>query len=213
MSRLVIVGAGGFGREIHGWVRSSPRWLDDAGINEIVFVDDNIPKIPVNAAVVSKLETYFPKTDDSVICAVGSPEVRRKIVQVLRGRGAHFATFVHDRVILGDQVELNAGVVICPNALLSSNIRVGEHVHINVASSIGHDVSIGDFTTLSAACNLTGGVVVGSGAFLATATTIIPGLKIGDGAYVGAGCIVLKDVPAHTTVFGNPGRTVGKRSV
>lgn len=213
MTRLVIVGAGGFGREVQSWVRTSPRWAAESDIEEVVFIDDNVPAVAVGAPIVSSIGDYFPDLGDLVVCAIGAPEVRRLVVAKLAGRGAHFATFVHDRAILGSAIELSPGVIICPNALLSSDIRVGDHTHINAACTIGHDVVIGEFVTMSAACNLTGGVVVESGAFLATATTVIPGKKIGAGAYVGAGSIVLKDVPPHTTVFGNPSKIVGKRTL
>lgn len=213
MSRLVIVGAGGFGREVLSWVGSSPKWTREAGINEIVFVDDNDPQVDVDAPIVSTVRDYVPASGDLVICAVGSPEVREIIVVALRNRGARFATFVHDRAVLGSGIELGTGVVICPNTLLSSDIRVGEHVHINSANTIGHDVTIGDFATLSSACNLTGGVALGRGVFLGTASTIIPGKHIGDRAYVGAGSVVLKDVPSGVTVFGNPSKSIGTRAI
>jgi sugar O-acyltransferase (sialic acid O-acetyltransferase NeuD family) len=209
--RLVIVGAGGFGREVHGWVSTSPQWRERADIGSVVFVDDEVPAVPVSAPIISTLGDYAPADNDLVICAIGSPDVRRKIVDSLLSRNARMATFIHDRVVLGDNIVIGDGAVVCPDAVLSSDVKVGDHVHINVGCTIGHDVRIGDFVTLSSACNLTGNVTVEDGAFIATAASVIPGKRIGAGSFVGAGSVVLKDVPPNVTVFGNPGAVVGKR--
>lgn len=210
--RLVIVGAGGFGREIHAWVRTSPEWRERTRIEGVVFIDDRVPSVPVRAPIVSTLSNFKPEALDLVICAIGSPEVRQSIVDELRTRSVEFASFIHDRAVVGDDVVVGVGSVICPDVLLTCDVMIGEHVHINAGCMIGHDVSIGDFVTLSSACNLTGGVRVEDRAFLATAVTIIPGVSVGNGAFVGAGSLVLKDVPAGVTVFGNPSKAIGKKA-
>lgn len=46
------------------------------------------------------------------------------------------------------------------------------------------------------------GVLVGAGSILLGAITV------GDGAYIGAGSVVVDNVPANTTVVGNPARVV-----
>lgn len=209
--RLVIAGASGFGRELHTWVKSSPEWAKRNSVGEIVFIDDKIPQIPVRARIVSTMANYRPREHDLVICAIGSPDVRKAVVSALQQHSVRFATFVHDRAVIGDNVELGAGVVVCPDALLSSDIRVADQVHINVRCAIGHDVSIGEFATLSAGCNLAGNVAIGEMAFLATAVTVIPGKQIGPSSYIGAGSVVIKNVPAGVTVFGNPSAIVGRK--
>ena len=209
--RLVIAGAGGFGREVHSWVNSSSEWVRINSIGEIVFIDDNVPEIPIRAPLVSTIVDYRPQQNDLVICAIGSSKVRRRVVSILEGKSASLTTFVHDRAMVGDNVQLGVGVVICPDVLLSSDIRVGDHVQINARCAIGHDVTIGEFATLSAGCNVTGNVSIGDMAFLATAVTVIPGKQIGHSAYVGAGSVVLKNVPADVTVFGNPSVIVARK--
>lgn len=209
--RLVIAGAGGFGRELHTWVNSSPEWAKRNLVGEIVFIDDKIPQISVRAPIVSTIASYRPQENDLVICAIGSPGVRKALVSAFQQHSARFATFVHDRAIIGDNVELGTGVVVCPDVLLSSDIRVADQVHINARCAIGHDVSIGEFATLSAGCNLTGNVTIGEMAFLATAVTVIPGMQIGSSSYIGAGSVVIKNVPADVTVFGNPSVIVGRK--
>ena len=210
-ARLVIVGAGGFGREVQSWIETSPKWLHEHGNAPIVFVDDAAPPVPVRAPIVSRLEGFVPEVDDLVLVAIGAPLVRRSVVSRLRDHGAQFTSFVHDNAVIGDGVTVGAGSIICPGSILSTDIVLGEQVHINTNCMIGHDVSLGSFSTLSTSCNLGGGVVVGENTFVATGTSVIPGRKVGMGAYVGVGSVVIRHVPDGVTVFGNPSKVIGRR--
>jgi sugar O-acyltransferase (sialic acid O-acetyltransferase NeuD family) len=162
--------------------------------------------------LVAGIADYAPRPDDLVICAIGDPGGRREVVERLERNGVGFTTFVHDAAIIGPNVQIGAGGVICPHVVLTCDISLDAHVHINVGSTVGHDGSIGAFTTLSVSCNLAGGVSVESDAFLATGVTVIPGRHIGQGSYVGAGSVVVRNVRPHVTVFGNPATKIGDRS-
>ena len=209
--RLVIVGAGGFGREVHSWVKSSPKFIARESIGSVVFIDDVADPATVPAPIIGGIEAYIPAEDDVLICAIGSPEYRRSVVERLSSRGAKFVEFIHDSVVFGEKVRTQPGLVLCPNVVITTDVDLGEHVHINTGSTIGHDVVIGDFVTLSSACNLAGRVTIEDDAFLGTAVTIIPGKTVGRGALVGAGSVVLKNVAPGITSFGNPSTSYGPR--
>lgn len=208
--RLVIVGAGGFGRELHSWVVTAPDWRAANEINGIVYVDDEVPVVPVSAPITATISSYIPEAGDRFLCAIGDPSARHRVTADLTARGAKRASFVHDRALVGENVALGMGVVICPDVILSNNIAVGNDVHINTGSAIGHDVRIDEGCTLSSAVNLTGNVHVKRQVFVGTAATILPGRVIGEYAKIGAGSVVTKNVEANMTVFGNPARVVGK---
>ena len=53
-------------------------------------------------------------------------------------------------------------------------------------------------------------VIVRRGATIGAGACIAPGVQIGPYALVGIGAVVLRDVPAHTLVIGNPARTCGR---
>lgn len=52
-------------------------------------------------------------------------------------------------------------------------------------------------------------VVVHRGATIGAGARIAPGVEIGQYALVGIGAVVLRDVPAHALVLGNPARACG----
>lgn len=210
-TRLVIAGAGGFGREVFAWVADSPQFVEREGINEIVFIADSAPDVAPQAPLVSTIIDFQPLAGDRLICAIGSPQGRRHVAELLAARGAQFATFVHDNVLIGSNVHLGEGVVVCPGVTITTDARLGVHAQVNVNCVVAHDVEIGEYVTLSPNCMLSGNVTIDDDAFLGTSVTVIPGKTIGAASIVGAGSIVVKDVRPGTTVFGNPAAPMPSR--
>jgi len=208
--RIVIAGAGGFGRGVLSWIRSSPRHLEHYEISEIVFIDDGRPAVTPQAPVISTIRGYMPGPNDAVVCAVGVPDVRRAVVQSLTGAGAQFHTFVDDRAIIGDGVTIGEGSVICPGVVMSANVSVGAHVHINFNCSVGHDTELGELTTLSPSVNIMGQVVVGEGAFFGGSAVILPRIAVGNRSVVGAGAVIVSRIEPFSIYAGSPGRLIGR---
>lgn len=181
-------------------------------MTDVVFIADYEPDVVAPAPIVSSITEYSPGANDLAICAVGSPVGRRAVAELLASKGARFATFVHDNAVVGERVTLAEGVIICPGAILSVDIKVARHVHINLNCSIGHDVRIAEFCTISPASNLMGDVHLGQDVFLGTAATLAPHVTIGDGTTIGAGSVVVKNVESRVTAFGNPCRVVSRHS-
>jgi sugar O-acyltransferase (sialic acid O-acetyltransferase NeuD family) len=212
MRRVVVVGAGGFGREMVAWIQSSPLWRASVNAAEIVFVDDADPGDVAGVTYAGVVAKYFPLADDVVLCAIGNPGARMRVVSTLEARGVQFANFVHDTALLGPRVQLGPGSLICPGVVVTTDVKIGSHVHVNVNTAIGHDCLIGDFATISSCCNLTGGVVVGQGAFLAASASVAPKKRVGAYSQVGIGSVVVRHVKAHHTVFGNPATVISRGS-
>lgn len=207
MKRLLIVGAGGFGRELFAWCRQHPgcgsAWEISGFLDERL---DALAGFDYPVGVVGRVTDYEPKPDDLLVCALGNPKSKGAACQALGARGAEFLTFVHPSAVLGANVRLGRGVVLCPNVVLTSDIELGDFVMFNVGASAGHDVRIGSWTTVSGHCDITGKCRVGERVFFGSHATVIPGRQIGDDCIIGAGAVVMMNVKPGTTMVGNPAR-------
>src|SRR5699024_7436080 len=192
--RVVIVGAGGFGRGVYEWLQQSPAHRERHDIVNTVFIDDNFPNVQAHSRIVGTVRDYVPAANDEVIVAVGVPQLRREIVDSLLNKSVQFHTFVDDRAVLAGNVEVGAGSVICPGTIISADASIGAHVHINFNCSVGHDTVLGDFSTLSPMSNVMGGTNVGAGVFVGGSAVILPRIEIGDEAIIGAGATVVQTI-------------------
>lgn len=209
MQSLVIVGAGGFGREVYTWANQCAECQRDWTIKG--FLDDNrqaLDSFDYPVPILAGIRDYQPAAGEVFLCGQAIPAVKQACATALKQRGAAFISLIHPTAIIGHQVELGEGVVICPRATLTCDIRIGNFVTLNIGASVGHDVRIGDWVTLCGDSNLSGHVQVGQGTFIAPHACALPKAVIGEQAFIGTGSIVLKNTPASTTVFGTPARPV-----
>lgn len=209
MSELIIIGAGGFGREVFAIVSA----LRATGVDWTVegFVDDN-PSVEDRARVADLGSRVLGPVQDlasrqrpfAAVIAVGSPAARVAIATALVDSLVSCPALVHPDVTFGPLVSLAEGVVIAPGVRLSTNVRVGRHVHVDQNVTVGHDATLGDFSRLNPQACVSGSVRVGVEATVGANATILQGLNVGDRALVGAGSVVTRDVAPGTTVKGVP---------
>ena len=206
MKKLLIVGAGGFGRELFVWASQHPdcgRAWTPAG-----FLDDNPDALAAfgRFAPVHAIAGHKPSADTVYLAGLGMPPLKEQLVAPLVAAGAEFLTFIHPQALIGARVKLGKGVVICPGAILSVDIEIGDFAMVNLNCTIGHDATLGPWTSLSAQCDVTGHVRVADRVFMGSRASIIPGKSVGSRSIVGAGAVVVRDVPAGVTVVGIPAR-------
>lgn len=213
MRDLYIVGAGGFGREtldvVEAYTRSLPA---DQGWNVVGVYDDALAAEHAvrledrGVPFLGPVPDRPPVTGAQVIVAVGSPPVRRRIVERLAAAGWAFPSVVHPAAVVGSQTRIGSGVVVCGGAQVSTNVALGDHVHVNPNATLGHDCSLQDFVSINPAAVISGAVVVEEGVLIGAAATVLQGLRVGSAATVGAAACVVRDVPAGSVVKGVPAR-------
>jgi sugar O-acyltransferase (sialic acid O-acetyltransferase NeuD family) len=212
LKRLLIVGAGGFGREVLAWAEDLPK--DGRGWQVGGFLDkdpDALARLGIDHPIVGDPDVYVPGPADIFVCAVGDPEVKLALAARLKSRGGSFATIIHPSAIVGQRSTVAEGSIICPRATITVDAKIGAHVAVNICSSVGHDAVLGDGCTLSAFCDVTGKARLGTGVFMGSHASILPGVSVGDFARIGAGSVVLRRVKPHTTVMGAPAKVVFER--
>ena len=205
MKRLVIVGAGGFGREMFAAAREAFGYGEDFIVAG--FLDDNphaLDGFSGYPQILGSLSDYEFCEDDVFIAAVGSIPVRRKIVAQIEARGGSFATIIHRSAVIGPNVAVGEGSFIAPNVSLTADVVVGKHTSVFHNTSIGHDTVVGDFAHIYAQCSVGGSVRIASGVNIYPGSVVTPRRKVCEDAVVGALSAVFADVPPRVTVLGNP---------
>jgi sugar O-acyltransferase (sialic acid O-acetyltransferase NeuD family) len=213
--RVVVIGASGFGREALDVVEA----VAAAGAPVVVegVVDDgpsalNLERLADRGvSYLGTVEEWLAGGAGHVryVLGIGDPAVRRRVVLRLDEAGARPFTAIHPTATLGAVGTVADGVVVCAGATISTNVRLGRHVHVNPNATIGHDAVLGDFVSVNPAAVVSGEVVVGEGTLLGAASTILQNLTVGEGTLIGAGAVVTKDVPGGVIVKGVPGTWSG----
>lgn len=204
---LIIVGGGGFSREVIWLAREcSEKW------NIIGVLDDN-PEMHgqtiCGIQVLGNIAECINFPGVNFVVAVGSPRTRKSIVNRMKSYcDVSYATLIHSSVLKSDYVEIGEGSIITAGCILTTQITLGRHSIVNLACTIGHDVVTGDFCTLAPQVAVSGNVVLGNGVELGTCSTIIQGLSLGQGSFIGASAVVSKDILSNVLAVGCPARQV-----
>ena len=205
-SRLVIVGAGGFGRECAEIARRA------LGTTALAFVDDAPSDDALRlmaehgASHLGPARSYRPGPGDGCVIAIGDPELRAVLAAHLASRGAQFDRLVHPDATVAESATLHPGVVVAPGARVSADVVLAAHVHVDQNATVGHDTVVGAHARINPAACVSGNVRVGERAYVGSAAVVLQGLTLGAGSLVGAGAVVTHDVPPAATVKGVPAR-------
>ena len=210
--QIVVVGASGFGRETLDVLDAMTRACSDHAL--LGVIDDQPSAINLQRladrglAHLGSLDAFLAATVVPVdfLVGIGDPAVRSRVAQRLEAAGHRPFTAVHPTAIIGSRVRVGAGSVICAGAVVSTNVTLGRHVHLNPACVIGHDTSLADYVSINPAATVSGEVSVERDTLIGAGAIILQNLAVGASTIVGAGAVVTKDVPAGVVVTGIPGR-------
>jgi len=206
MLEIVIIGAGGFGRELaqllgdcvspdeyrlKGFLGRATTTADAAGLAAPLLGDPQL---------------YVPQRDDRLVLAIGEIEARRRTVESLASRGGQFLTIRHPTACVAASARIGQGAVLYPYSVVSHAAVLDDFVHLNYYASMGHDARAGRFCLLAPYATLNGGSVLEDEVYLSTHVTIAPQVRVGCRSKVSANSAVMKDVPPGRFVFGVPGR-------
>jgi sugar O-acyltransferase (sialic acid O-acetyltransferase NeuD family) len=201
-TRLILVGAGSFGRELINWADDIAAGDGQGGFAG--FLDGNSQALanrPYTLQWLGTVDDYVAQPGDRLVIGIADPAAKRALVENLRARGARFAGLVHPSAVVARSAVLGEGVVLCPHSVVSADAVVGDFVAVNTMSSVGHDVELGAYSTLSGHVDLTGFVKVGEASFFGTGAKVLPKVKIGSGAKIGAGTTIMRAVPDDATMY------------
>jgi sugar O-acyltransferase (sialic acid O-acetyltransferase NeuD family) len=209
---LVIVGAGGHGREVLDVVEAVGGYevlgfVDDGDPDEPLLVDRGQRLLGGTAAVAELGEVAY-------VVGIGDPRIRMKVVGAIgtTGPAKPAPALVHPLASTGTRCSFGPGTVVAAGARLTTNITVGQHCYIGPNATIGHDAVLHDGATLYPGAVVSGNVTIGRAATVGAGASVKQGVHIGTVAFVALGAGVVRDVPDATTVAGTPARRLGSRA-
>lgn len=210
---LVVVGAGGFGREVLDVVEAvngsaSTPVFTLLGVLDANPTDANLDRLAARGIRYLGTESHWLATRQvaQYLIGIGSPAVRRSVDQRFSAAGLIAASAVHPSAIIGSAFTISAGSIICGGVHISTNVTLGRQVHLNPHVTLGHDSVVGDFVSINPGAIISGDVTVGAGALVGAGATVLQGLSVGPDAVIGASACVVRDVSPATTVKGVPAR-------
>ena len=209
--KLVIFGAGGFGKEVAWQITSSARLNEQYEI--IGYLDNNEALLSheINGYPVLGDENWLKTNQDelNIIIAVGSVKKRKKIYGTISGyKNIKFPTIIADGVLHSDTVTFGRGCFICFYNVLTCNITIGDFVILSLDCTVGHDAKIDNFVTVYPSVTISGNTHLKEGVEIGTCSAIIQGKTVGENTIIGAGAVVVKDLPSDCTAVGIPAKPI-----
>ena len=209
MKHLIILGAGGMGRQVLSFARSCNGYGIDYDIKG--FLDDNpsvLEGFPGYPPVLGAMDSYRIEEDDVFFSSIGDVKAKKACINRILAKGGHFITLIHPTAQVSPGVKIGKGCMIGSYVGIGIDTAIGDFCMIQSKATIGHDVKVGAFSRIDCNVVLIAGVEVGNEVCIHTSSVINHNVKLGEGSTVGAMSFVIKNVKPGQTVFGNPARVI-----
>lgn len=194
-----IIGAGGFGREVYWSLGLGER------TNTVFFVDDEY--YDGKTDIILPLSQFNPN-EYEVVVAIADPHHRERIVNGLPTDTKYF-THIHPTAqIHGNDVFIGEGSIICAGTIITTNVKIGKHAHLNLITTIGHDCIIGDYFTTAPGVQISGNEVIGNRVYFGTRSCIKQKLTVCDDVIIGMNSGVVKHIKESGTYIGTPTKKI-----
>jgi sugar O-acyltransferase (sialic acid O-acetyltransferase NeuD family) len=211
MKPIVILGAGGFARELMWLIESIGSWKILGFIRSDLQGELSEIKGYRNYPTIGNFKIDYPNFEDIYFClGAGSPKVKQSMDLEARAYGLiPSPALVHPNVKLHSSIQLYENVVLCAGTSLTVDITIGYGTMLNLHCTVGHDTIIGDFCTFSPGVHLSGNVVVENNVECGTNSSVLPFCTLGKGSVLGAGAVAVKSIPAGVVAVGIPAKQKG----
>lgn len=209
MERIAIVSSGGFAREVLTLISA----INEKELRFEIegFIDyDKSSLVHGYPVIGSDDDVNNTKEPLSIVIAVGEPGLKERIRNKYTNPLISFPTLIHPTAIIADKdsIEIGQGCIICASTIMTTGIKIGDFVTLNLQCTVGHDTVINDYSAFMPSVSISGEVNIGKGVYVGTGAKIINQVEIGENTIVGAGAVVAKSLPANCTAVGIPAKPI-----
>lgn len=210
---IVMVGSAGCMREL-AWqiLEDKESRFDIAGYIDITNENGDIKVAGYSIPYIGD-DYYLLNTDKdvNVVISVGNPYLRKQIYKKYKtNKHIKFPSIILKSANVCKDLIFGEGCIITMDAVVSTNVSIGNFVFMNTGSMICHDCIVGDFVTFGPRSQIAGAVSVGENTEICMNATVIQCLDVGKDVVVGAGAVVIRSIENNCTVAGVPARKVVK---
>lgn len=209
MKHLIILGAGGMGRQVLSFAKSCDGYGKEYDIKG--FLDDNLNAMdgfPDYPPVLGTVDGYQIVADDVFFNSIGDIKAKKLCIQKILDKGGDFITLIHPTAQVSPDTKIGKGCMLGSYVGVGVETTIGDFCLIQSKATIGHDVHIADYARIDCNVVLIAGVNVGNDVCIHTSSVINHDVSLGDGSTVGAMSFVIRNVKAGQTVFGNPAKKI-----
>jgi sugar O-acyltransferase (sialic acid O-acetyltransferase NeuD family) len=213
VKKIVIIGSGGFAKEVAFLIdeinRAKPEW------ELLGFIDKKVGEMNGKYKIIGD-DLWLEKVSEKIYATigVGNPSLVKNLYnKFLRNKNIIFPNLIHPKAI-GDwgQIILGIGNIITAGNIFTTDIRIGSFNVFNLSCTIGHDTIIGSYNVINPTVNISGGVEIEEGCLIGTGTQILQYKKICQNVTVGAGSLVTKNIVEEGVYIGVPAIKLKDRS-
>lgn len=170
-----------------------------------IYVLDDTHKNIKNVRYLGKIENLNHYLNMKFICTIGDLKIRNKIIA--ENKNLDWLTLIDPDAVVSSNVEIGEGTVVMAGCVIQPGVVIEKHCIINTKSSVDHDCIIGRNVHIAPGSTLCGNIFIGNNTLIGAGSTLIPGVVIGSNNIIGAGSVVLKNkefCKDGYIAFGNP---------
>ena len=202
VKKIAILGASGHGKVV--------AELAELNGYSVAFFDDAYPQKSQleQWSVIGNTDTLIANIQDfdGVAIGIGNNRIRAEKSAQLDSVNAELISLVHPSATVSNYSVLGKGVAVMAGAVINPFATIGDGVIVNTCAVVEHDCLLGDFSHVSPNAALAGESKIGHKTWIGIGASVRQQIKIGDDSVIGAGSVVVKDIPAGSTVCGNPAK-------
>jgi sugar O-acyltransferase (sialic acid O-acetyltransferase NeuD family) len=206
IKKIALIGAGGFGREVHKLIDEinfcNKSWEICGFFDEKIKIGTIINGIPV---IGNDKDVLTQDNIKNFVIAITRPEILKRIGEILIKAGKFLPNIVHPNVNLDyDFNKIGFGNIFAHGSYLTRNITIGNLNIFNTRVTLGHDVVIGSYNIFLPNTQISGNVSVGENNIFGMNSSVLQGRRIGSNNIIGSHSFVVTNVNSGQNLFGIP---------
>lgn len=211
MFDIVILGAGGMGREtyevIQDTYKDNAEYRVKGFLSDVLDVLDGFEGYP---PLLGTIKDYEVQPNDRFILAIGDVAGRRKVAESILARGGEFINLISNLAKVDRTAKIGRGVIIFPFSHIGANAVIGDFCLMNLSTIVGHDSNLGQFSELTPFSVLGGTVITGEECYFGMHSTVANKVTLGNRVVISQGSVTQKNQPDDVLILGVPGKRIRK---